>query len=293
VQRSWYCHLHFCPIIARGPAIRHHRIRTTWITVCAMPTALVTGATSGIGDAFARHLATAGHRLVIVARDGERLAQRRTALLSLGAPDVETITADLTEQVQRDAVADRLRDPGRPIDLLVNNAGSTLGTEFLQADEADLVRQVNLNAISVMVLTHAALPAMVARGHGGIINVASTAGLVPGRGSTYGAAKSFVISLSEGLAMSLRGTGVRIQALCPGFVRTEFHQRAKIDMSRTPAWAYVDVDYLVSTSLADLRANRPLSIPGALYKAIYVVTRLAPRPLVRRIASKVNTKGRT
>jgi uncharacterized protein len=123
--------------------------------------------------------------------------------------------------------------------------------------------------------------------------VASTAGLVPGRGSTYGAAKAFVISLSEGLAMSLRGTGVRVQALCPGFVRTEFHQRAKIDMSRTPGWAYVDVDYLVRTSLADLRANRPLSIPGALYKAIYMVTRLAPRPLVRRVASKVNTKGRT
>ena len=176
-----------------------------------MPTtALVTGATSGIGDAFARHLATAGHRLVIVARDVERLAERRDALLSLGAPEVEVIAADLTDQGQRDVVADRLRDPGRPVDLLINNAGSTLGTEFLQADEADLVRQVNLNAVSVMVLTHAALPAMVARGHGGVINVASTAGLVPGRGSTYGAAKSFVISLSEGLALSLRGTGVRV-----------------------------------------------------------------------------------
>ena len=259
-----------------------------------MPTtALVTGATSGIGDAFARHLAAAGHRLVIVARDEERLAERRTALLSLGAPEVEVIAADLTDQGQRDVVADRLRDSGRPVDLLINNAGSTLGTEFLQADEADLVRQVNLNAVSVMVLTHAALPAMVARGHGGVINVASTAGLVPGRGSTYGAAKSFVISLSEGLALSLRGTGVRVQALCPGFVRTEFHQRANIDMSRTPGWAYVDVDYLVRTSLEDLRANRPLSIPGTLYKTVYVMTRLAPRALVRQVASKVNTKGRT
>src|SRR5664280_3098301 len=102
-------------------------------------------------------LATAGHRLVIVARDVERLAERRDALLSLGAPEVEVIAADLTDQGQRDVVADRLRDPGRPVDLLINNAGSTLGTEFLQADEADLVRQVNLNAVSVMVLTHAAL----------------------------------------------------------------------------------------------------------------------------------------
>jgi len=258
-----------------------------------MPTALVTGATSGIGDAFARHLAGAGYQLVIVARDTQRLAERRAALLSLGAPDVETIAADLADPGERGVVADRLRDAGRPIDLLVNNAGSTLGTEFLQAEEADLVRQVDLNAISVMVLTHAALPAMVARGHGGVINVASTAGLVPGRGSTYGAAKTFVVSLSEGLAMSLRGTGVRVQALCPGFVRTEFHQRANIDMSGTPGWAYVDVDYLVRTSLADLRANRPLSIPGALYKAIYLTSRLAPRPLVRRVASKVKAKGRT
>jgi uncharacterized protein len=137
------------------------------------------------------------------------------------------------------------------------------------------------------------LPGMKARRHGGIINVASTAGLVPGRGSTYGASKAFVISLSEGLAMSLRGTGVRVQALCPGFVRTEFHDRAKIDMSSTPRWAYVDIDLVVTSSLADLRANRPLSIPGALYKAIYLAVRLTPRPLVRRVGSRVKSKGRT
>jgi short-subunit dehydrogenase len=211
----------------------------------------------------------------------------------MGSPLVELITADLTVEADRDAVADRLRAGDVPIELLVNNAGSTLGVEFLQASAADLVRQVELNSIAVMLLTHAALPGMIERGHGGVINVASTAGLVPGRGSTYGASKSFVVSLSEGLAMSLRGTGVRVQALCPGFVRTEFHQRANIDMSTTPNWAYIDDDYLVATSMADLRANRPLSIPGALYKAIYLVTRLAPRPLVRRFASKVKAKGRT
>ena len=258
-----------------------------------MPTALVTGATSGIGHAFARHLARKGYRLVIVARDKDRLAERQASLLALGAADVQTITADLTEPADRDLVVDRLRLGDEPIELLVNNAGSTLGVEFLQAEAADLIRQVDLNAVSVMVLTHAVLPGMIARGHGGVINVASTAGLVPGRGSTYGATKAFVVSLSEGLAMSLRGTGVRVQALCPGFVRTEFHQRAGIDMSKTPNWAYVDDDALVAASMADLRANRPLSIPGALYKAIYLVTKLAPRSLVRRGASKVNAKGRT
>ncbi len=258
-----------------------------------MPTALVTGATSGIGYAFTRSLARSGYALVIVARDGARLRERQRELLGLGSPDVEIIEADLSDRAQRESVAERLGDRLRPVDLLVNNAGSSLGVEFLRADEADLIAQVELNSIAVMSLTRAALPPMLDRGHGGIINVASTAGLVPGRGSTYGATKAFVISLSEGLAMSLRGTGVRVQALCPGFVRTEFHQRAGIDMSDTPGWAYVDDDDLVKASLADLRANRPLSIPGALYKAIYVGTKLAPRGLSRRIASKVKARGRT
>ena len=256
-----------------------------------MPTALVTGATSGIGHAFTRHLAGAGYGLVIVARDHDRLEQRRAELLAMGSPQVQTITADLTDAEGRAVVANRLRDRGHPIDLLVNNAGGTLAMDFLEATEADLARQVELNAVSVMLLTHAVLPGMVEREHGGVINVASTAGLVPGRGSTYGASKAFVVSFSEGLATSLRGTGVRVQALCPGFVRTEFHDRAGIDMSRTPDWAYVDVDRLVATSMSDLRANRPLSIPSALYKTIYVVSKLAPRALVRRAASEATLRA--
>lgn len=256
-----------------------------------MPTALVTGATSGIGHAFARHLARAGYGLVIVARDGDRLEQRRRSLLALGAPQVETVVADLTDEPSRTRVADRLRDEEHPVDLLVNNAGGTLSMGFLRATEADLARQVDLNAVSVMMLTHAALPGMLTRGFGGVINVASTAGLVPGRGSTYGASKAFVVAFSEGLAASLVGTGVRVQALCPGFVRTEFHQRAGIDMSKTPNWAYLDDDKLVDASMRDLRANRPLSIPGVLYKAIYIATKLAPRGLIRRAASEVTLRA--
>lgn len=258
-----------------------------------MPLALVTGATSGIGHAFARHLAAAGYSLVLVARDGDRLADRRATLLGMGASAVETITADLTDPEQRDRVTQRLAAPAEPVDLLINNAGGTLGVEFLQAEPADLQRQVELNSVAVMLLMRAVLPGMIARGHGGIINVASTAGLVPGRGSTYGATKAFVVSLSEAMAMTVQGTGVRIQALCPGFVRTEFHRRANIDMSTTPGWAYVDIDLLVRESLADLRHNRVLSIPGALYKAVYLATRVVPRPLLRRAASRVKSRGRT
>ncbi len=256
-----------------------------------MPTALVTGATAGIGAAFCRHLAASGHRLVIVARDAERLQQARATLLSFGAAGVEIIPADLTDQQQRAAVQARLR--AGDVDLLVNNAGIGLGKDFLHADEAELLQQLEINVTALVLLTHAALPAMIARGHGGVINVASVAGLIPGRGTTYAGSKAYVISFSEGLAMSLAGTGVRVQALCPGFVRTEFHQRAAIDMSKAPSAAYVDIDELVVTSLADLRANKIVSVPSRLYSSIAVLVRLLPRGLIRAVASKVNNNQRT
>lgn len=255
-----------------------------------MPTALVTGATAGIGAAFTRHLASSGHRLVIVARDDERLTACRTTLLTIGAPDVEIIKADLTVPEQRVAVNERL---ARGVDLLVNNAGVGLGKDFLAAGEAELLSQLEINVTAVVSLTHAALPPMIAKGHGGVINVASVAGLIPGRGTTYAGSKAYVISLSEGLAMSLAGTGVRVQALCPGFVRTEFHDRASIDMSKAPARAYVDIDQLVVTSLRDLRANKILSVPGGLYRTVVIASRLLPRGLIRSLASKVNNSGRT
>lgn len=256
-----------------------------------MPTALVTGATAGIGAAFTRHLAASGHRLILVARNEQRLRECRASLLSFGAPDVEFIVADLRIAEQRATVSERLSRGD--VDLLVNNAGVDVGKDFLQASEADLVAQIELNVTAVVTLTRAVLPSMVARGHGGVINVASTAGLVPGRGTTYAGSKAYVISLSEGLAMSLAGTGVRVQALCPGFVRTEFHRRAGIDMSAVPSRAYVDIDQLVVTSLQDLRRNKILSVPGRLYSSMAVAVRLLPRRLVRGYASRVNNTGRT
>lgn len=258
-----------------------------------MPTALVTGATSGIGAAFSRRLAADGHRLVIVARDAARLAERETELLAAGAPEVQVLAADLTDPGQRQLVAGRLSDPARPVDLLVNNAGQGLGNGFAETSRDEILQQLELNVTAVMLLTHAALPGMTARGHGGIINVASIAGLLPGRGSTYSASKAWVIAFSEGLSVACKGSGVRIQALCPGFVRTEFHRRAGIDMDSKPGWMYLDVDKLVDTSLADLLANRPLSIPGRLYSSIAAAAKLAPRSVVRAVANSVDRKPRT
>ncbi|GGM08356.1 SDR family NAD(P)-dependent oxidoreductase [Nakamurella endophytica] len=257
-----------------------------------MPTALVTGASSGIGAAFARRLAAAGHHLVLVARDAARLEDARGPLRAQGAPDVEVLAADLTDPAQLQAVQERLADPGRPVDLLVNNAGLAVGHDFLDAPPAELQHQIDLNVTAVTLLARAALPGMVARGHGGVINVASVAGLIPGRGTTYAGSKAFVVALTEGLTTPLRGTGVRVQALCPGFVRTEFHRRAGIDMSRAPGWVYVDVDTVVRTSLADLRANRPVSVPGPLYRTLVGAVRVLPRGLVRRVAGGLE-RGRT
>jgi short-subunit dehydrogenase len=258
-----------------------------------MPTALVTGASAGIGAAFCRHLASDGYRLIIVARDTARLAERRATLLALGAPEVEVLAADLTDPAGRRRVADRLADPARPIDLLVNNAGMAIGVGFVEATQEQILDQLELNVTAVMILTHAVLPAMLQRGHGGIINVASIAGLLPGRGSTYAASKAWVIAFSEGLSVACKGSGVRVQALCPGFVRTEFHDRAGIDMSTKRDWMYVDIDEVISTALEGLRGNRPLTIPGRLYGVIAGAAKLAPRSLVRAFAGRVDAKPRT
>lgn len=253
----------------------------------AAPTALVTGASSGIGAAFARRLAADGYQLVLVARDGERLAAVRASLLAGGSPPVEILAVDLTDTDQRDQVTARLADPQRPVELLVNCAGIGLGRSFTEVSTDDLDRQLALNVTAVMMTTKAVLPGMTARGHGAVVNVASVAGLFPNPGASYAGTKAWVVAFTEGLAITLRGTGVRVQALCPGLTRTEFHQRAGIALGRTPGFSFVSAEKVVDTALADLRRGRVVSVPGLLYKATVLVTKFLPRRANRALAARI------
>lgn len=239
-------------------------------------TALVTGATAGIGLEFARQLADRGYALVLVARDPVRLDRVAEELRAAGA-DVETLRADLAVAEELATVERRLADEGRPVDLLVNNAGFGLKKRFLDNPVDDEAAMLAVLVTAVMRLSHAALGPMSRRGHGGIINVSSVAAFLP-RG-TYSAAKAYVNSFSEWAANEYRGRGVRVMALCPGFTKTEFHQR--MDVKRGEGFMWLDVDFLVRRALEDFDRGRVFSIPGAQYRTIAALTRAVPSRLLQ------------
>lgn len=244
-----------------------------------MSTALVTGATAGIGREFAVQLAEKGENLVLVARDTTRLEALAIELTDLHGIAVEVLRADLSDREQLERVAERLRDPARPVDLLVNNAGYSLNSRFVDSEVAAEEQLLDVLVRAVLVLTHAASTAMVGRGRGRIINVSSVAGLMAS--GTYAAAKSYVTTFTEAIAGQLVGTGVGITALLPGYVRTEFHERAGIDKGARSGPFWLDAPDLVGRALADSSSGKVISVPSPQYKAVVGVVRHLPRALMR------------
>ena len=244
-----------------------------------MPTALITGPTSGIGRGFAEEFARKGFNLVLVARDEARLNALAAEFELAYGIACEVLPADLAIRADVDRVAERLTDAERPVGALVNNAGFGLNRSFLTASVDDEQRMVDVLVTAVMRLTRAVVPGMVERRTGMVINISSVASWITG--GTYSAAKAWVTVFSESLAQELDGTGVRVTAVCPGFVHTEFHERAGIDMTSMPEWMWLDVPAVVNQAMRDVARSRSVSVAGPQYKVFSAFLRHGPRSLAR------------
>jgi short-subunit dehydrogenase len=242
-----------------------------------MPRALVTGATAGLGAAFARELAASGHNLVLVARDEERLRASASELTAAHGVAVEVLRADLVEPNDLAEVVARVASSTDPIDVLVNNAGFGLRDPFEKNSLADEQRMIDLLVTAPMHLTHAALQQMLPRRSGTIVNVASVAAFAP-RG-TYGAAKAWVVSFSRSANVEYRRRGVAVTAVAPGFVRTEFHARMDVHTRTIPGPLWLDADRVARDGLEDAARGKALSVPSRRYKIIVALARVLPSRL--------------
>lgn len=249
------------------------------------PTALITGASSGIGAEYARQLSKRGADVVLVARD-ERALEALAGEIDRSGGRAEVLVADLLDSSQRDLVVDRLSDGARPVDLLVSNAGYGVPLSFEQNDVEDEVRHLQLHVEVALRLSRAALPGMLDRGHGRIVNVASVAGLVP-RG-TYGAAKAWLVSFSRWANVAYGSRGVTVTAVCPGFVHTNFHERLGLPPGEegVPRGMWLEAPRVVRESLRDAARGRSVSIPSLRYKALTALSRLLPDRIVVAAASR-------
>lgn len=247
-------------------------------------TALVTGATAGIGAEFAAQLAARGCDLVLVARDVERLEESCDRLAKQHGVDAACLVADLTVRADVDRVAERVADDASPIDVLVNNAGFGLTSIFADSTIDDEQRQLDIHVTAPMRLAHAALLAMLERRHGRIINVASVAGYTP-RG-TYGAHKAWLLSFSQWANIRYASRGVTVTAVAAGFTRTEFHQRMNARIDDIPRWMWLSAPRLVSEALADADRGKAVSIPSKRYKVLSALAKHAPQAIVERAARR-------
>jgi len=250
------------------------------------PLALVTGASAGIGKVFCDRLAARGYDLIVVARDGNRLEGLKVELEQRHGTTVEVFPADLTIDDDVSRLGGLLAGSER-LALLVNNAGfGTRGT-LADASPAQQEAMLRLHVMAPMRLTQAALPVLLKNGRGGIVNVSSVASFLNSGGNiNYCATKAYLTSFSEGLAAELAGTGVRVQALCPGFTHTEFHQRMEVDVATVPRWMWLPATRVVETSLRTLERGGPVvCIPGLRYKLMVLLLRLTPQWLIGRLAA--------
>ena len=253
-------------------------------------TALVTGASSGIGAAIARELASRGYSVTLVARREERLQSLAIELASEHGVTAEAIGCDLADSAERDRLVDELNAGGRAIDVLVNNAGFGLQADFTTSSRERMVGMVAINVEAVVDLTSRFLTGMVERGRGAVINIASTAAFQPLPGSAvYAASKSFVLSFSEAVNEELRGSGVGVTAVCPGPVRTEFTEVAGFGgvEDRTPGAAWMSAEDVARHAIDGAEHGKRVVVPGALNRATALAGHYSPRsvalPLISRI----------
>jgi short-subunit dehydrogenase len=244
----------------------------------AHTTALITGATAGIGAEFARQLAEQGHNVVLVARDAARLQARAEELANRYGIRAEVLAADLTEDAGVAAVVARLTDPARPVEVLVNNAGIGLLHSFAENGIAEEKRHLKLHVETAMELTHAALPGMLERHSGRIVNVASVAAFLPRE--TYSAAKAWLVSFSRWANIAYAKRGVNVTAVCPGFTQTEFHDRMGMDKTVAPRWMWLQPERVVREGLADNARGKAVSVPAKRYKVLVAAARVLPPRLV-------------
>lgn len=255
-----------------------------------MTIALVTGATSGIGAGFADRYARLGYDLVLVARDEARLRTKADELRDRWHVGVEVLPADLSSDDECATVDARLADAGRPIDVLVNNAGYSLGVDIVDSDVEDEDHMLRVLVRAPLRLSKAALPGMLARNRGTIITVSSVAGVISY--NTYGAAKAWALKFSQALSLRLANTGVRAIALCPGLVHTEFHERNGVDASTAPAFMWLNVDRVIDECLRDLAKGKTMSIPSRRYRLVVGIGARLPSNFTARVARNRGIKRR-
>ena len=256
------------------------------------PVAVVTGASSGIGAAFARVLAARGHDLVLVARNQSRLDELGRALSAEHSMQTEVVSADLETDDGIARVAERLADPARPVELLVNNAGFGTTGRFHELPVEQEEAEIRLNVVALVELTHAALGPMVGRGHGGVINVSSVGAYQPTPlSATYCATKAFVSSFTNAIHEELRGSGVKAMVLAPGFTHTEFHLRAGVDnKEQTPGFMWQSADEVANIAMKAYDRGRAVCVPGALNAVAAAFSGSMPAGVSRRVAGLVTKR---